>query len=54
MQKWIDGALHPDRDVPESLDLLADRVDFLVRVCGAWDYGILPYEETVQEIKHPE
>ena len=54
MQKWIDGALHSDWDVPESPDLLADRVDFLVRVCGAWEYGIPPYEETVQEIKPPE
>ena len=53
MQEWIDGALYPDTDVPESLDALADRVDFLARLCGAWDFGILPLEETVEEIKRP-
>ncbi len=32
----------------------ADRVDFLVRLCGAWDFGILPERETVEEIRKPE
>lgn len=54
MQEWIDGALYPDTDVPESLELLPDKVDFLARLCGAWDFGILPYEETIEEIKRPE
>jgi len=34
---WIDGSLYPDREVPESLDTLEDRIDFIARVCGAWD-----------------
>lgn len=54
MQLWIDGALYPDIDVPDSLDSLADKVDFLARLCGAWDFGILPYEETVNEVRRPE
>jgi hypothetical protein len=54
MQSWIDGTLYPDRQVPASLDTLADRVDFLVRVCGAWDFGVLPRHETVDEIRRPE
>ncbi len=54
MPEWIDGTLYPDTDVPDSLELLADKVDFLARLCGAWDFGILPYEETVEEIKRPE
>ena len=54
MQAWIDGALYPDKEVPESLESLAERVDFLARLCGAWDYGILPYEDTVEEIKRPD
>lgn len=33
---------------------LADRVDFLARLCAAWDFGILPYPETVAEIRLPE
>ncbi len=54
MQDWIDGNLYPDTEPPEALETLADRVDFLARLCGAWDFGILPYEETVAEIKRPE
>jgi hypothetical protein len=48
---WLDGSLYPDTDTPESLDTLADRVDFLVRLCAAWDFGVLPYEVTVNEIR---
>ena len=33
---------------------MAERVDFLARPCGAWDFGILPYEGTEEEIKRPE
>ncbi len=54
MQSWIDGALYPDSEVPESLDSLAVRVDFLARLCDAWDFGILPYQETDEEIKRTE
>jgi len=54
MPSWIDGALYPDTDVPETLDTLEDRVDFLVRLCGAWDFGILPERETVKEIRRPD
>jgi hypothetical protein len=51
VRSWIDGTLYPDREPPEQLETLADRVDFLVRLCGAWDFGILPDEETVNEIR---
>ncbi len=54
MLSWIDGTLYPDRQVPASLDTLADRVDFLVRLCGAWDFGLLPHHETVLEVRRPE
>ncbi|MGC9332861.1 MAG: hypothetical protein ACP5JJ_01850 [Anaerolineae bacterium] len=54
MPSWIDGTLYPDREVPSSLDTLADRVDFLVRLCGAWDFGILPRRDTVVEIRGAE
>ena len=52
--KCIDRALYPDIETPDSLDTLADKVNFLARHCGAWDFGILPYEETVDEIRRPE
>lgn len=54
MQEWIDGALYPEMEPPEALETLADRVDFLTRLCGPWDFGILPYEETVNEVKRSE
>jgi len=54
MPQWIDGALYPDEEPPEALETLADRVDFIARLCAAWDYGILPYPETVAEVRRPE
>lgn len=51
---WIDGVLYPDTDVPAEVTILGDRVDFLARLCAAWDFGILPYPETVAEIRRPE
>lgn len=50
----IDGTLYPDEPTPERLESLADRVDFLVRLCAAWDFGILPDADTVTEIRRPE
>ena len=51
MHSWIDGTLYPDTDVPSELDTLADRIDFLARLCAAWDFGLLPRAETVIEIR---
>jgi len=54
MPSWIDGALYPDTEPPETLETLSERVDFIARLCAAWDFGILPYPETVAEIRRPE
>lgn len=51
---WLDGSLYPDTDIPDSLVTLADRVDFLARLCSAWDFGILPHAATVNEIRKDE
>lgn len=51
---WIDGSLYPDRDVPEAIRTLEERVDFLVRLCGAWDFGLPPARETLDEVLKPE
>ena len=48
---WLDGSLYPDVDIPESLNTIADRVDFLVRLCAAWDFGVLPNANTIAEIR---
>lgn len=50
---WLDGTLYPDECVPAQLDTLRARVDFLARLCAAWDFGILPTAETVAEIRRP-
>jgi hypothetical protein len=50
MASWIDGSLYPDRDAPDVLENIGERVDFLVRLCSAWDFGILPDPETIEEI----
>ena len=51
---WLDAALYPDVAPPESLETLAERVDFLARLCGAWDFGLLPEAPTWREIRRPE
>ena len=50
----IDESLYPDVPPPEELSALAERVDFLARLCAAWDFGLLPDRETVEEIRRPE
>jgi len=49
-RQWIDGALYPDMEPPEELRGSAEQVDFLARLCAAWDFGLLPNPETVAEI----
>lgn len=51
---WLDGSLYPDTDAPDALETLADRVDFLARLCAAWDFGLLPREVTIAEIRKEE
>ena len=51
---WLDGALYPDTEPPTALNSLADRVDFLARLCSAWDFGVLPETRLVNEIRRPE
>jgi hypothetical protein len=48
---WIDEALYPDEEPPASLDTLGVKVDYLARLCAAWDFGILPEALTVAEVR---
>ena len=50
---WMDRTLYPDEETPDHLDTLSTKVDFLARLCAAWDYGILPEAELVAEIRKP-
>jgi len=52
--RWIDNTLYPDVKPPTTLDTLAERVDFLARLCAAWDFGLLPDLDTIAEIRRPE
>jgi hypothetical protein len=36
------------------METLGTRVDFLARLCGAWDFGVLPLADTLKEIRRPE
>ncbi len=54
MSWQIDGSLYPDIEPPVALTALADRVDFIARLCAAWDFGILPDWATIAEIRRAE
>jgi hypothetical protein len=47
----IDGALYPDVEPPDRLNTLAEEIEFLARLCAAWDFGLLPDWEAVVEIR---
>jgi len=51
---WLDGSLYPDVEPPAELKTLEEQIDFIARLCAAWDFGILPWLETVDEVKKPE
>ncbi len=51
---WLDAGLYPDEEPPVPPLDLPDQVDFLARLCSAWDFDILPLAETVAEIRRPE
>ena len=53
MPSWIGGTLYPDTETSEAIDDLSEQVDFLARLCSAWDFGVLPTIETVTEIRRP-
>jgi hypothetical protein len=50
---WLDGTLYPDVEPPTQLEDMADQVDFLARLCAAWDFGLLPELDTIAEIRKP-
>jgi hypothetical protein len=47
----VDGALYPDVDPPNTLETREDKIDFIARLCSAWDFGLLPDWETVVEVR---
>jgi hypothetical protein len=53
MPSWLDSSLYPELNPPEVLESQGDRLDFIARLCAAWDFGVLPTEETVREVTQP-
>jgi hypothetical protein len=51
---WVDGALYPDVEPPTALDTLSARVDYIARLCAAWDFGVLPGATLVAEVRKPD
>jgi len=49
----VDEGLYPDAPTPTQLCNLEMQVDFLVRLCAAWDFGRLPSSDTVREVRRP-
>jgi len=47
----LDGAVYSDVDVPDALETLPERLDFLARFCAAWDFGLLFNAGTIAEIR---
>ncbi len=45
----LDYSLFPDvSELADTLTTDGDQADYLARVCGAWDFGIVPMLETFQ------
>ncbi len=53
-QGWLDASLYPDEPAPRSLESLEGRVDFLARLCAAWDFGLLPDAPALVEVARPD
>lgn len=46
----IDTSLYPDCNPPVRMDAEDDKADYLQRVCGAFDHGLPPTADTLQEL----
>jgi hypothetical protein len=45
----IDRSLYPDvAQPPYGFSTPAEKADYVQRVCGAWDIGIVPYQSTFE------
>lgn len=42
----IDFSVYPDVDETPILDTDEAKADYIARICGAWDFGIIPLRTT--------
>jgi hypothetical protein len=49
---YLDASLYPDEPPPDPAAPLSDfeKAEHIHRVCGAWDFGLLPERETLRTI----
>ena len=46
---FLDHSVYPDLDeLPDVLETVEDRADYVHRICSAWDYGVHPEPETFE------
>ena len=50
MSLRIDESLYPDESPPPDMTAIEDRVDYVARLCAAWDFGLLPDPDVVDEL----
>lgn len=43
----LDGSVYPDKAAPTELLTLAAKADYVQRVCGAFDFGVVPEAYTL-------
>lgn len=44
----MDGSVYPDIDAIPMLSTPAEKADYIMRICAAWDYGIVPDHATFE------
>jgi hypothetical protein len=48
MTMRLDGSVYPDIDPPDDLSTPEDKADYVQRICGAFDFGIVPEGYTLK------
>jgi hypothetical protein len=46
----IDHSVYPDIEPPDDLPTDEDKADYIQRLCGAWDFGVVPEIATVRAL----
>ena len=44
----LDGSVYPDREIPSELLTVEAKADYVQRICGAFDFGVVPEEYTLE------
>lgn len=52
MPHTIDHSLYPDEPAPEDLSDESDAAEYIHRVCGALDFGIVPEREVIETLRN--